>query len=150
MSAAEVTQTGQPGPEIRRRLDGRQSRRPKRAMAKVWLPQISIIVTGRPILSARLSRVDSNPRANSGSRYSSIYFIVYKFLEKLEFILGEVRIDAVDGISGVTDDIISDFDFFIDDIETDVPADVTDCDYRHVVFIDGDNPSRKTDAHNFY
>jgi hypothetical protein len=150
MSAAEVTQTGQPGPEIKRRLEERQSRRPKRAMAKVWLPQISIIVTGRPILFIRPSRVDSNPRDNSGSRYSSIYFIVYKFLEKLEFILGEVRVDAMDGISGVTDDIISDFGFFIDDIEADVPADVTNFDYRHVVFSDGNNLSRKTDAHKFY
>ena len=42
----DVTQTGQPGPDIRRMPGGRSFRIPYRPIAWVWLPQTSMNVTG--------------------------------------------------------------------------------------------------------
>ena len=60
-SPADVTQTGQPGPEISRIPGGRSFRIPYRPMAWVWLPQTSMIVTGLPIRAAAAADVLQEP-----------------------------------------------------------------------------------------
>ena len=49
---------------------------PKRLKAWVWLPQISMRVSGRFILPASLDIAANSPFAREASRYSSIYFMV--------------------------------------------------------------------------
>ena len=46
MSEAEVTQTGQPGPDISRMVGGSASLMPYLEMECVWVPHISIMLTG--------------------------------------------------------------------------------------------------------
>src|SRR5512136_1050308 len=116
-------------------------------MACVWVPQISMRATSRPMPAARIDTASSSPRTSSGLRYSSIYFIVDELSQEGKLLQGHFLVDALDGVARMANDVVAHRDGLVDNVERDLALRAADIDDGEVILVDGQDPAGKSNAH---